>query len=277
MAPSQVSPPLRATSPFHLTCIADNKSNMGLFTELPTGLDEVDVIIAGGGTAGCVVASRLSDTDPDLSILIIEGGTNNKVPNVTYPVLFPTNLSPAGKATLFYKGAKEEQLGGREVIVESGGILGGGSSINIMTYTRAQRCDFDAWNTPGWSGDEMLPYVKKVINFITAQNGRLRNTAYFYNSSKPTTAPPTDLPMATTAQSTSPGAHTTASSSRKPSSKSRASSDGPRRKTYSPWTTTTACLARSSTSPPKASVKTSQPPICTPGSKTASTRTCTYF
>ena len=69
---------------------------------------------------------------------------------------------PTSKKTLFYKGAKEDQLGGREVVVPSGGVLGGGSSINLMTYSRGQREDFDSWGMAGWSADEMLPYLKKV-------------------------------------------------------------------------------------------------------------------
>jgi choline dehydrogenase-like flavoprotein len=46
--------------------------------------------------------------------------------------------------------------------VPAGGVLGGGSSINLMMYSRAQRSDWDAWQTPGWSADEMIPYLKKV-------------------------------------------------------------------------------------------------------------------
>lgn len=117
-----------------------------------------------GGTAGSVVASRLSDADPTLSILVIEGGPDNhNDPSVVHPVLFLSHLMSTSKKTLFYKGAKEAQLGDREVVVPSGGVLGGGSSINMMTYSRAQRDDFNSWDTPGWSADDMLPYLKKVI------------------------------------------------------------------------------------------------------------------
>jgi choline dehydrogenase-like flavoprotein len=72
------------------------------------------------------------------------------------------NLVPDTKTNIFYQGAKEKQLGDREVIVPSGGVLGGGSSTNLMMYSRAQRSDFDSWDVPGWSADEMLPYLKKV-------------------------------------------------------------------------------------------------------------------
>jgi choline dehydrogenase-like flavoprotein len=116
-----------------------------------------------GGTAGCVVASRLSDADPSLSILVIEGGQNNyNDPSIIHPLLFLSHLMPTSKATLFYQGTKEPQLGNRGVVVASGGILGGGSSINVLTYSRAQRGDYDAWQMPGWSSNDLLPFMKKV-------------------------------------------------------------------------------------------------------------------
>lgn len=82
--------------------------------------------------------------------------------NIENPVFFLDHLLPTSKTTIFYKGNKSEKCAGREVVVPSGGVLGGGSSINFMMYTRAQRSDFDSWNTPGWSADELLPYLKKV-------------------------------------------------------------------------------------------------------------------
>ncbi|KAK7983350.1 polyketide synthase [Apiospora arundinis] len=139
---------------------------MGIHTKSADDIEEVDVIIAGGGTAGCVVAARLAEADPSLSILVIEGGRNNhNDPLVVNPAPFLSLLQPSTKAALFYQGNKAPQLADREPIVPSGGILGGGSSINFMMYTRAQRPDFDSWQTPGWSADEVLPYLKKLENY----------------------------------------------------------------------------------------------------------------
>ncbi|KAH6886980.1 GMC oxidoreductase-domain-containing protein [Thelonectria olida] len=139
---------------------------MGLYTKLADEIKEVDVIIAGGGTAACVVAGRLAEADPKLSILLIEGGPDNyNVPNIVHPVFFLDHLLPTSKTTIFYKGNKAKQLADREVIVPCGGTLGGGSSINFMMYTRAQRADFDAWNSRGWSGDEIYPYLKKLETY----------------------------------------------------------------------------------------------------------------
>lgn len=98
-----------------------------------------------------------------LSILVIEQGLNNyNVPEVVYPGLFPRNLLPDSKTALFWKGNKASQLADREPIVPSGGTLGGGSSINWMVYPRPQRSDFESWNTPGWSANELWPFLKKV-------------------------------------------------------------------------------------------------------------------
>jgi alcohol oxidase len=116
-----------------------------------------------GGTAACVIAGRLAEADPKLSILMIEQGPNNlDVPNIVHPALFMSGLLPTSNATIFYQGSPEKQLNGRELVVPSGGTLGGGSSINMMTYARAQRSDFDSWNVPGWSADDMIPYLQKV-------------------------------------------------------------------------------------------------------------------
>lgn len=122
------------------------------------------MLILLGGTAACIVAGRLAEADPSLSILVIEGGQDNRgVENIENPVFYLDHLLPTSKTAIFYKGNKSEKCAGREVIVPSGGVLGGGSSINFMMYTRAQRSDLDSWNTPGWSGDELLPFMKKVL------------------------------------------------------------------------------------------------------------------
>lgn len=158
---------------------------MGLYTKLPAELTEVDVIIVGGeliineggqgdeysltacchvgGTAGCIVAARLSDADPSLTVLVIEEGKNNDGdPSITHPILCLGAIMPTSTVTRFHVGNAEPQLGGRQLTVPVGSVLGGGSSVNLMMYSRAQRHDWDSWKTPGWSAEEMLPYLKKV-------------------------------------------------------------------------------------------------------------------
>lgn len=97
---------------------------------------------------------------------MIEGGANNKdVASIVYPAFYLQNLLPTQKTALFYKGNKSKQLADREPIVPCGGTLGGGSSINFMMYTRAQREDFDSWKAEGWSADEMLEQMKKLETY----------------------------------------------------------------------------------------------------------------
>ncbi|KAI1385460.1 GMC oxidoreductase [Hypoxylon trugodes] len=139
---------------------------MGLYKKLATGLEEVDIIIAGGGTSGCIVAGRLAESNPDLSILVIESGPDNyDNPKCIYPGLYLQNLRLGSDTTILYKANKSEKLAGRECLVPSGGTLGGASSINLMMYTRAQRDDYDSWETPGWTTDKVWPYLKKLETY----------------------------------------------------------------------------------------------------------------
>ncbi|KPM37916.1 hypothetical protein AK830_g8616 [Neonectria ditissima] len=85
--------------------------------------------------------------------------------NVIYPALFERNTMPDSDTALFWKANKSPQLADREPIVETGGILGGGSSINWMVYTRGQWDDFDAWNASGWAANDVLPYLTKLETY----------------------------------------------------------------------------------------------------------------
>ncbi|KND87110.1 Alcohol oxidase, partial [Tolypocladium ophioglossoides CBS 100239] len=127
---------------------------------------EYDIIFAGGGTAACVAAGRLAKADPHLSILLVEGGKNNlNDPTVVNPAFYLSHLAPGSQTALFYQSNKEKALKDREAIVPSGGILGGGSSINFMAYTRAQGVDYDSWNTEGWDAKSLLPFAKKLETY----------------------------------------------------------------------------------------------------------------
>ncbi|KAF4628178.1 hypothetical protein G7Y89_g9974 [Cudoniella acicularis] len=127
---------------------------------------EVDIIFAGGGTAACVAAGRLAKANPGLKIVLVEGGRNNfNDPTVTNPAVYLSHLAPDSKTALFYKSKASKYLNGREAIVPMGGMLGGGSSINFMMYTRAQGVDFDSWDTEGWTAKDMLPLCNKLETY----------------------------------------------------------------------------------------------------------------
>ncbi|KAH0398749.1 alcohol oxidase, partial [Aureobasidium melanogenum] len=127
---------------------------------------QYDVIFAGGGTAACVAAGRLAVADPSLSILLVEGGKNNyNDPTVVNPAMYLAHLAPGSQTALFYESNPEEALNGRKAIVPCGGILGGGSSINFMMYTRAQGVDFDDWETKGWTAKDLLPLMKRLETY----------------------------------------------------------------------------------------------------------------
>ena len=119
-------------------------------------------LIHVGGTAGCVVAARLADADRDLEILVVERGPNNQMPTVEHPAAFFSHLAPDSKTAHFNVAEPSPLVGDRALVVPSGSVLGGGSSINFMMYSRAQKHDFDAWNTPGWSANDLLPFIRKV-------------------------------------------------------------------------------------------------------------------
>ncbi|KAL0948463.1 hypothetical protein HGRIS_011036 [Hohenbuehelia grisea] len=102
---------------------------------------EVDVIVAGGGPAGCVVAGRLAYADPNLKVMLIEGGANNRDdPWVYRPGIFVKNMQRDGvndKATFYEDTMQSSHLRGRKSIVPCANILGGGSSINFqVTFNR---------------------------------------------------------------------------------------------------------------------------------------------
>lgn len=122
------------------------------------------------GTAACTLAGRLAAADPSLSIVLVEGGRNNhNDPTITHPVMAISHLVPNSNTAMFYKAKSNQHMDGREVVVACGNVLGGGSSINFMMYTRAQGVDYDSWAADGWSQKDLLPLLKKVSRAISAQ------------------------------------------------------------------------------------------------------------
>ena len=117
-----------------------------------------DYIIVGAGSAGCVVANRLS-ADPDCSVLLIEAGGRDRNPLFRLPMLMG-RLFHSGIYNWRYHTEPVPALHGRSLYWPRGKVLGGSSTINGMVYVRGNRHDYDRWaqmGLPGWSYDEVLP------------------------------------------------------------------------------------------------------------------------
>jgi choline dehydrogenase len=117
-----------------------------------------DYVIVGAGSAGCVLASRLSE-DPDISVCLIEAGPADTAQNVHIPAAFAKLFRTA--LDWDYDSHDEPQLDRRRLYLPRGRVLGGTSSINTGIYIRGNRLDYDGWKQPGWGYDELLPYFKR--------------------------------------------------------------------------------------------------------------------
>jgi len=135
--------------------------------------DEVDIIVCGGGSCGCVVAGRLANLDHSLSVLLIEAGESNlNNPWVFRPGIYPRNMKLDSKTASFYYSRPSEWLDGRRAVVPCAHILGGGSSINFMMYTRASASDYDDFQAKGWTTNELIPLMKKHETYQRSCNNR---------------------------------------------------------------------------------------------------------
>ncbi|HVW17911.1 MAG TPA: GMC family oxidoreductase N-terminal domain-containing protein [Solirubrobacteraceae bacterium] len=125
-----------------------------------------DYVIVGAGSAGCVVAGRLSE-DPDVSVLVLEAGGPDVDPWIRFPYVWPGMLKSALDWDLLSE--KEPGLDGRRIYLPRGKMVGGCGSINAMIYIRGNRADFDEWaeiaGDDSWSYERILPYFRRSEDY----------------------------------------------------------------------------------------------------------------
>ena len=125
-----------------------------------------DYIIIGAGSAGCVLANRLSE-NPRNTVLLLEAGDKDTNLWIHIPVGFTKTLNNP-EVNWCFETEPEDNVSGRQIPIPRGRVLGGSSSINGMLYVRGQALDFDVWGqlgNRGWSYSDILPYFKKSENF----------------------------------------------------------------------------------------------------------------
>ncbi len=138
--------------------------------------DAYDYVIVGAGSAGCVLANRLS-ADGKHSVLLLEAGAVDKKTEIRIPAAFSTLFR--SEADWNYDTVPQEQLDSRSVYWPRGKVLGGSSSINAMMWVRGFAADYDSWAElagPQWSWKALLPHFKAVER-ITGSDDPAHGTA----------------------------------------------------------------------------------------------------
>jgi choline dehydrogenase len=124
-----------------------------------------DYVIVGAGTAGCVLAHRLSENG-QFSVLLLEHGGDDRSWIVQMPAGLRSAFKPTSKFNYWFKTTPQKHLNNRKIDQPRGKVLGGSSSINGMTFLRGNPRDYDDWSQiegcSGWSFSECLPYFKKL-------------------------------------------------------------------------------------------------------------------
>ncbi len=132
---------------------------------------EFDVVVAGAGSAGCVLATRLTEKD-DISLCLIEAGARDRNPWIHIPLGFG-KLVPNPNVNWGYETEPEPQLNGRRLSWPRGKVLGGSGSINGLVFLRGAPSDYDGWEASGakgWGYKDVLPYFKRMEHNVPGAN-----------------------------------------------------------------------------------------------------------
>ena len=130
-----------------------------------------DYVIIGAGSAGCLLANRLS-ADPQHSVLLLEAGGKDNYIWIHFPVGYLYTIGNP-RTDWCYKTEPDEHLAGRSIHYARGRVLGGCSSINAMIYMRGQQADWDHWaalGNRGWSWDEVVPLFRRLEDYAQGES-----------------------------------------------------------------------------------------------------------
>ncbi|HEU0190452.1 MAG TPA: GMC family oxidoreductase N-terminal domain-containing protein [Mycobacterium sp.] len=144
-------------------------------------VDEFDYVVAGGGSAGCVIASRLSE-DPSVTVCLLEAGGTGRNVLVRAPLGFVVSVSRGINNWAYETVPQAGFTGGRRGYQPRGKGLGGSSAINAMIYAHGHPSDFDHWaalGNPGWGFDDVLPY------FTKSENNAIHRDSPYHGTSGP--------------------------------------------------------------------------------------------
>jgi choline dehydrogenase-like flavoprotein len=132
--------------------------------------DSFDYLIAGGGTAGCVLANRLS-ADPGVSVALIEAGPPDDDPAIHVPAMVAKAIGNP-RQSWGYQTVPQRAADDRVLPVPRGRVLGGCSSINGMVYFRGHPREYDEWQQPGWAYADLQPYFERLENYEAADTAQ---------------------------------------------------------------------------------------------------------